>query len=104
MYNCFENNILRPMKDCCVEYYCDNRYTPLFQIITSFVCGLIISPWSFGLIFLIYLIIFQEILCYLFTRTNKIYYNIFIRTGVIYSYILGFIIGRTLSCDCILFD
>jgi hypothetical protein len=104
MYNSFENNILSPMREYCIDYYCDDRYTPLFQIITSFVCGLIISPWSFGLIFLIYLIIFQEILCYLFTRTNKIYYNIFVRTGVIYSYILGFIVGRTLSCDSILFD
>ena len=75
MYNSFENNILSPMREYCIDYYCDDRYTPLFQIITSFVCGLIISPWSFGLIFLIYLIIFQEILCYLFTRTNKIYYK-----------------------------
>ena len=104
MYHILEYNLLNPLNDLCINYYCDDKCSPIYQVIMSFFWGLIFGPWTYGLLFMIYFIIFQELLYYLFTRTKSIYYNIFIRTGVIYSYILGFIIGRTLSCDCILYD
>ena len=104
MYNILEYHLLKPLNDLCINYYCDNKCSPIYQVIVSFFWGLLFAPWTYGLLFLIYFIVYQELLVYLFTRTKTNYYNIFIRTGVIYSYILGFIIGRTLSCDCILYD
>jgi hypothetical protein len=104
MYNILEHNLLNPLNSLCINYYCDDKCSPIYQVILSLFWGLIFAPWTYGLLFMIYFIIYQELLYYLFTRTKSKYYNIFIRTGVIYAYILGFIIGRTLSCDCILYD
>jgi len=98
------DNVLNTMCKFSVQYHCNSKYTPLAQIIVALGFGILLSPWSYGLMIFLFYIVIQEIFYYIFTRHNKEYYNIFIRTGVIYAGILGFIIGRTLSCDCVLFD
>lgn len=83
-------------------WFCNQKYTPMAQIIVAFVWGVLLSPWSSGLFFLLLFIIVYEILYYVFTHGIPPYYNLFIRTGIIYSSIFGYILGRTLSGDTIL--
>ena len=81
------------------DFFQNSNYTPMTEIVVSFVWGILLSPWNRGLIFLVSSIIVFEIMTYLFTKGDPKYYNVFVRTGVICSSILGFIIGRTLSGD-----
>ncbi|CAH6418998.1 Hypothetical protein HVR_LOCUS185 [uncultured virus] len=83
-------------------WFCNTKYTPMAQIIVAFVWGVLLSPWSSGLFFLTIFIIIYEILYYVFTHGDPRYYNLFVRTGVIYSSIFGYILGRTLSGDNVL--
>jgi len=80
------------------KWFQNDKNTPMVQVITAFIWGILLSPWSSGLIALFASILIFEILTYLFTKGDPRYYNVFVRTGVICSSILGFIIGRTLSC------
>lgn len=80
----------------CVQ---NENNSPMMQVIVSFVWGILLAPWSAGMIFLAASIILFEIFIYVFTKGNPKYYNTFVRTGVICSSVLGFIVGRTLSGD-----
>lgn len=82
--------------DKLLKYFFNNpNYTPMAQVFVSLIFGLLLSPWSYGLFFLIIFLIVYEFLYYLYSP----YHNLFVRTGVIMSCLLGFIIGRTLSQD-----
>lgn len=93
---------IRPYTNIFRWWFCNEKFTPMAQILVSLVWGVLLSPWSSGLFFLVIFIIIYEILYYIFTRGNPLYYNIFTRTGVIYCSIFGYILGRTLSGDNIL--
>ena len=86
------------------SWFCNEKYTPMAQVLIALVWGVLLSPWASGLFFLFFFIIFYEILYYVFTRGDPIYYNLFVRVGVIYSSIFGYILGRTLSGDNILHE
>lgn len=94
----------RPYADWIRRWFCNDKYTPMAQLITALVWGVLLSPWGSGLFFLFVFIIIYEILYYVFTKGNPVYYNVFVRVGVIYASIFGYIVGRTLSGDEILYE
>lgn len=93
---------LTPVSQFICSWFCNDKYTPMAQVIVALTWGIILSPWSSGLIFLVASIIIYEIVYYIFTRGRFPYYNVFVRTGAMMASILGYIIGRTLSQDDIL--
>lgn len=82
-------------------WFCNQKYTPMAQIIIAMIWGILLSPWSSGLFALVIFIIVYEILFYVFTGGDPQYYSLFVRTGVIYTSIFGYILGRTLSGDTV---
>lgn len=86
------------------KFFQNEKNTAMVQVITSFAFGILLSPWGSGLFFLIVYIIIYEILYYIFTKGDPIFYSVFVRTGVIYASILGFIVGRTLSGCNVLYE
>lgn len=101
MSNISNNNVVAKLIN---TWVCNPKNTPAMQIIGAFTYGIILSPWSSGLFVLIISIITYELLFYLFTHGCPRYYNLFVRTTVIMSSVLGYIIGRTLSNDDILYQ
>lgn len=95
---------IQPFADWLHDWFCNEKYTPMAQVIVSLVWGILLSPWSSGLFFLIVFIIIYEIMYYLFTRGDPKYYDVFVRTAVICAAVLGYILGRTLSGDDILHE
>ena len=86
------------------SWFCNINYSPMAQFIISIIWGILLSPWSSGLFFLVVFILVYEILYYVFTKGNPLYYNVFVRTSVIYGSIFGYILGRTVSGDQILYE
>lgn len=84
------------------RWFCNDKNTPMVQIITSVVFGMFLAPWASGLFFLVVFIMIYEILVYLFTHGEPPYYNLFVRVAVICASIFGYILGRTISGDEIL--
>lgn len=79
------------------NFFCNSRNSPMFQVIFGFTFGMLLSPWSNGIFWLAIITIIYEIFFYMFTNGDPRYYNLFVRTAVIYSNILGYICGRTLT-------
>ena len=71
---------------------------PLFQFLLAFSIGLILSPLSFGVIFLIIFIIIWEIyfICVCGGPKN---WPVFERGAIIGAIVLGFVIGRIIIGD-----
>lgn len=100
------------------DWFQNPKYTPMAQVIFAFVFGILLGPWGSGLFFLVVFTIFYEIAYYLFINPdivvpfadlsgrnyNPKVYIIFLRVGIMLSSILGFIVGRTLSEDEILYE
>ena len=100
--NIVNHDILEPFASWLQWWFCNDTHTAMAQVILALVWGILLSPWSSGLFFLVIFIIFYEILYYIFTKGNPRYYNVFVRTGVIHASIFGYILGRTVSGDNIL--
>jgi hypothetical protein len=95
-------DVMEPFAGWLHRIFCNDKTTPMFQVITAFAFGVILSPWSSGLFFLVIFIIIYEIFLYIFTHGDERYWDSFTRCGVICASLLGFIVGRTLSGDEIL--
>ena len=78
------------------KYYKNEHSTFWFRMITSFTLGLIFSPFSNGIFFLIFLSLLSELFCYIFTSGSK-YWNPIQKPFILFSYILGWILGRFLT-------
>lgn len=89
--------LIEPLASWLHWWFCNDNYTPMAQVIVALVWGILLSPWSSGLFFLITFIILYEILYYVFTKGDPQYYNVFVRTGVICASTFGYILGRTVS-------
>ena len=94
----------QPYADWIHRWFCNEKYTPMAQMIIALVWGILLSPWASGLFFLFVFIIIYEILYYVFTRGDPRYYNVFVRVSVMCASIFGYILGRTLSGDDILHE
>lgn len=78
----------------CYRYFNNPRSSALLSIIVSFTFGLIFSPWNQGLLyFIIFLILYEGFIFYV-TRYDWSQQRLFVRTGIICTSILGFIVGR----------
>lgn len=99
-----DSQLVQPIASWLHAWFCNANYTPMAQVIVALSWGILLSPWSSGLFFLIIFIILYELFYYIFTKGDPLYYNLFVRTGVIFASIFGYILGRTLSCDEILAD
>lgn len=95
---------IQPFSDWLHNWFCNDKYTAMAQVIVAIVWGILLSPWSSGLFALVIFIIIYELMYYIFTHGDPKYYDLFTRTASIFASILGFIIGRTLSCDNILYE
>src|SRR5438045_3112912 len=79
------------------RYYKNEKYTFLFSLIASFALGILFSPFSNGIFFLLALSLLSEVLCYVFTGGDEKYWNPFHKGFILLSYILGWYIGRLIS-------
>ena len=75
----------------------------LYYCLIYFVIGLIVSPWSAGIVWLILFIVVHEIFVALYRRHDLLNYNsgyyLFDRVAMGAATILGFIVGRTIIGD-----
>lgn len=79
-----------------MDIFKDSGCNDLVQLILAFTLGILLSPWSYGLLyFLLFLIAYEIVLVYM-TEAQVPYWRIETRLGVIAASILGFIIGRVL--------
>ena len=77
------------------KYFCNEKATPMYNVIFALVWGIILSPWSRGVFWLIVSIVVYEILLYIFTKGDPKYWSVQTRCACICAAVLGFIIGRT---------
>lgn len=84
-----------------LRWWFDNDdYTVMVQAFVGFAIGLVWGPWAAGFFYLVLFIIVYEILYWWYNRRKP--YITYQRAGVNCSYILGYIVGRTLSGDDVL--
>jgi hypothetical protein len=74
-------------------------YTEITTFLSSFVLGLILAPWSLGIVYVIAIIIFIELFMALCTLLTPPYWYFHIRIGIIFAGIFGYIVGRTIIFD-----
>ena len=83
--------------------YQPHEQSVLYYCIIYFVIGIIWSPWSAGIVWLILFIVILEILLAIYRRHELLDYNagyyLFDRVAMGMSTILGFIVGRTILGD-----
>lgn len=79
------------------KYFCNPEATSIYQIIAAFFFGVILSPWSSGVIFLIVTAIIIETLLIYYTKMHRYYYNAEVRAACVMASIFGFILGRIVS-------
>lgn len=83
------------------EWLCSKDNTRMAQVIISLSLGILMSPISNGLFYLLLFIIIYEIVLWIvcpYDRTNGSPWELLTRAAVIMASILGFIIGR-LVCN-----
>lgn len=68
-------------------------YSPMAQIVLSFFTGVLLSPWSYGFIFLLIFIVIWEIWWIWYLRLE--YITRIERPLVIIAAFLGWLVGRT---------
>lgn len=90
-------NEWKPVSTWLHKFFCNQKSTAMFQVFCGFALGVLLSPWSKGLFWLAIITFLNEIFIYMFTNGDPRYYNLFVRTAVIYANILGYICGRTLA-------
>jgi len=72
-------------------------YTPLAQIIVSFVLGLIFSYFSMGLAIIVFFLVIYDSFCYaLAAGYDYRRWFLMARVGVIFAYVAGWLIARAL--------
>ena len=75
-------------------------YTPIFQIVIAVTVGVLFSPYSNGLFYLLIIALILELInAY---RTGGDYYNYYnsvLRGGLFFYSLFGFILGRSFCCD-----
>lgn len=92
-----EIKLWQPCASWLNKWFCNDKNTPMAQVIIAVTFGVILSPFASGLFFLVIFTVLGEILYYMFTKGDPRYYNVFTRAGVIYGGIFGYIVGRSLS-------
>lgn len=73
-------------------------YTPMAQLLLAVFWGILLSPFSRGIAYLLASIIIGEVLMYVFCG-GKYPWVAQVRAGVVCAAFFGFILGRSLGCD-----
>lgn len=73
------------------------EYPVLAQMIVGFAVGLMFSPWSTGIQFVLAFMIVYETLVYVITDGKEPYWNLADRAAIVACYLFGWIIGRYLA-------
>lgn len=77
------------------ECICDERFNIFIQMSIAFLSTFILSPFGRGIFYFVISIIIYEIFLLIYRKNDLLK-----RAGIIFSSILGWIVGRTLfSCD-----
>ena len=79
-----------------VQLVCRTDMNPILQFGISFGIGVLFSPWSSGLFYLLVGILVYEIILALLLASYSYPYPAFTRAGVIASSLLGYLVGREL--------
>jgi hypothetical protein len=77
-------------------YFCNEDRTAMAQLVSAMVFGILLSPWSGGLFFLVAFIIVYELAYYVFAKGDPRYYDVETRPCVIAGSLFGYILGKTL--------
>ena len=80
---------------------CPSPYTATSQLVISFSAGLLLSWWSFNLVYLLLWFVVAEFLVY--SLMGYSYWFPLARIGAVVAYIAGWIIGRTIFHQKIVF-
>lgn len=80
-------------------FFCNPENTSMAQLIAAFAFGVILSPWSKGIFFLVFFAIIYEMLLLYYTKMSPRWYNGQVRAGCIMASFLGFFIGRYAAGD-----
>lgn len=80
----------------CVRIFCRVGAEPVLQYGVSFVLGVILSPWSTGIFYLLVGLLLYEIIIGILAASYSLPYPVSVRAGIIGASILGFIVGREL--------
>jgi hypothetical protein len=79
------------------EYVCPLGYTPLAQIVISFVLGLIFCYFSLLLVSVIFFcIIYEAAYFYIVSIYDYNRWNLLARMGIVFGYVAGWLVGRLL--------
>ena len=73
-------------------------YSPVFQIIIAFSIGVIASPFSNGLLFLLIVAFILELINAYRTDADYCHENTLLRGGLFLYSFFGFIVGRSFCC------
>lgn len=79
------------------EYFCNERYPIIIQLLVSFAFGVAFSPYSSGIFWLALSIIIYEIIYMVCSKCDSRYWYIGNRVSIIFAGFLGWIIGREFS-------
>lgn len=88
------NNVNQTKSFDLYDMLCTNNM--LLTLLTSFFFAMLFAPWSKGTFWLVIYIIGWELLILFLSRNRIGCWSLEIRVGVIFSSVLGFIVGRTL--------
>lgn len=81
------------------DLFQNKDYTPIVQLVSAFIIGIIFSPWSISPLWFIAFIIAYEIFYAFVTQLQWPYWIFSVRCGVIMFSVLGWLIGRSLQLE-----
>lgn len=79
-------------------FFNNPTYTPMAQLLLSVFWGILLSPFSRGIAYLLISIVVGEILMYVFCN-GKYPWIPQIRAAVVCGSFFGFILGRSIGCE-----
>ena len=94
----FQPELQQPLAMWIQRFYCVNHTGTVYKVIWAMVLGILTSPFSYGLFYLLVAILLTELLVYIYGDEHL---RSFDRCAVICASAFGYIIGRTISGDLI---
>lgn len=92
-----QKDVWEPFASLVTRFFCNEDRTAMVQLVSAIVFGILLSPWSGGLFFLVAFIIVYELAFYVFTKGDPRYYDLETRPCIIAGSLFGYILGKTLT-------
>lgn len=74
-----------------------DSYPVAAQLVVGFFIGVLLSPYSTGIVYVIAFFVVYELLIYVITEGKPPYWNFYDRLGIVCAYLLGWVSGRALN-------